>query len=553
MMVIPYDPLMKGDEIDDSEKLPVGLTRINRLLQTEMAEMLPIEGKNLTIWQDNTQLFKDTKEPAKTPHADRSRPTWPTAEQGKIIMFRDREYLYLQAEQVWLNLSLSKLQTRISEILDNTKVYPTLRLVGFGSLEMKDGVRTLTDRPSKYFKYMDNSTGHIEIEFDPFPRGLKRDYCILLSMLAKSLRSLVTIEKYDFHDYMSLANMLIFEYFGSGDAEFGRPYDIADIIIRVSGFIGMGVSKSDTYLPEVYEGEGFEKMKNWVYFAILFGLIATRIKALVVPAVLRTVKGSIYTAAAFLEYVLEPEFSKSRKTPLAGAMAPPSNPGWPGSLQTPWLPMYCNEIKNELPFPCTLDDDDKSPNEWKRLMIPYAEFETMESRNGMMPTPLAPYVLKETYVRAVPHCDTIHFMAQFKERNIMYWQMPYSQVDPDGDVDNNERSFRLLLGLMTGAMNCFTDGYTIRPNLRLYDITVIDTSINVFKEPTLVKKEGTLTQGEQMDKPGSIPSDVSKDEGEQIATGERTPADKQRAEQPAQPAKVPDKLGPAAKVGENGS
>jgi len=190
-------------------------------------------------------------------------------------------------------------------------------------------------------------------------------------------------------------------------------------------------------------------------------------------------------------------------------------------------------------------DDDKQKNEYKRLMIPFAEFETIESRNGEIATPLAAYVMKEVHLRAVVHVDTIHYLASFRERNILYWQIPYAQVvSNNAGMDQGQRIFGYMLGLMSGAMNCLADGFPVQPAVGIYQITVIDTSVNIFHEAQVIKKSETLTSGPQMDQPGSIPSAIA---GEK-STG--TPAGGS-AEAPAPENKnIPTQLGPAAKVGE---
>jgi len=551
-LVFPYDEQV-WKAIDDVEGARNGSSapaRIGRRIYMLLSEGNRASEENIhsilnIVFTQMSPLNASASAGKEVPRTDDALPTWPAAVQGQLQIFRDSLYMYVQAEQVWLNLALSKLQQLITEILDSGSVYPQLRIVGYGAMiQGQTGPTFLKDtRPGHKIKYLDKSMAQFGLEFNPFERGAQRDQCMLMTMLAYKLRDIIRIPNYEWADYMALTEVLMFEFFGTGTESFGRPYDIADILERVASFIGMGLTEADSYLPEPTDTASWEE---WIEFGILFGLIGSRIKAWQAPVVIRLVTGSIYTAAEYLNYVFQADYSRSRSGTFAGIATAPPSTGWSGSLMTPWFPMWRNRPKDDFPFPCATDED-ALPCLYEPITPGVAEFQTIESRMGYIATPLAAYELKEVHVRVVSHVDTIHFLANYKMRNIMYWQLPVEQIVADEGLDRRARNYLTLVGLLTGNMNNLSEGYAIRMPPGLAVPMIIDTSVNQFREAVADKTRSGESDAvlPQESTPGAVPTSAP-------TTESRGPG--QPVQQQSPTPVIPEHVGPSAKVGTgNGS
>jgi len=494
---------------------PSMMTRINRCL----AKAKELYGDRFI----KSNGFEANGQRAKT--IDVLLETVPRVDREHILMYMDRHELVIEFDLQMKSRIDDELQDVITSEMSGVKAIPEPKLIGYGLI--RDNW-TKMRRPNTYMRVAPRTVlkaGRIANDFTKSEWQVQTFYAHLL---AKALQDwlgphIPAIKERD--DWVAVANILIGAFAGYGNTDREQKWQATDIEVSINMMPGMGWTRANRFLWG--NVDTYEDFKSYFIVMNILGIVTQRVKAPMMDFNVKTVISSN-------DWQVPSRFKRAMQ---------PNIEGW-GSTDTLFFLMPRNNFSYgesvDIPFPCivdmaTVDSTDniiKKANNYEDL-LPYTVQswkDIMIDRGEAPPGAIDMKSFSATFARL--HATNDARIAEFQDdnsqfvRRLIQYRFPMDHIVQNG-IDKSSR-FRLWLwGLFANGEKGMKNAYVIESSLDIFKIQMVNYRRGPL-DSQIVDKEGSNTVGDQVLKPGAIPSPYSLATTTEKVTNVQPPAPEQK-------------------------
>jgi hypothetical protein len=460
--------------------------------------------------------------------------TVPRVKKDKFLLYYDRHDLVIESEVAFKAKQDDKLQEFITNTMLGMKTVPVLKQIGFGLLREEWSKMT---RPCTYIRIGSGTVIKADKTRNTFIKSEWQAQAFYMYLLAAALEKFLgeAVPAYEQKDWVAFANILVSWISGFGDTNRDQIWDADDIEVQMNTVPGYGWTLANRFLFGHVKVAADFKM-YWVTMTIL-GLVAARTKAASTEMKLRK---KLATNDFMVATLMKDAFGTNID-------------GW-GSQGTYYMLMPRNNFafgdKTDVPVPCIVDDDDdmvldetdrrellKKANNYEKI-LPYEQQSWKDVTVDKGEVPQGAVDSSSTQAQFIRlHATTDARIVEFDDmssrfsRKIIQWRFPMQNIVLSDEIDRTQRLRLFFWGMMANGEKGQKNAYVIESSLDVFDAQVVNYRRGP-RDTMLVDKEDSNTVGDQVVKPGTIPTiPVSRSETE-VATTVQPPAPEKRAREP---------------------
>lgn len=434
--------------------------------------------------------------------------TVPRVGRNSFLMYIDRHDLVIEMDERFKALQDDALQDFITTQLMGIKQIPVPKIIGYGLLRGdngKKGTWAQMTRPNTYMKVAPRTVLKASKVANDFLKTEWQVQTFYMHILAEALKRWIgdVIPAYTLDDWVAFANLLVGAFAGYGSTERDQKWLATDIETSINTVPGFGWTKANRFLWGNVNTE--EDFKYYYCIMNLLGFVIQRTKAAMMDFAVKTVISTN-------DWQVPMRFKRALEPNIAG---------W-GSNGTFFYLMPRNNFSygevNDVPMPCIVDDvrfEDqadiiKKANNYEDL-LPYKQqsWGDVTIDRGEVPQGTIRSDSKETQFLRL-HATTDARIVSFQDtkteyvRRLLQYRFPMDHIVNNGLV-REDRMRLWLWGLLANGEKGMSNAFIIESSLGVFTPQVVNYRRGPL-DSQLIDKEGTQTVGDQVLKPGTIPT-----------------------------------------------